>query len=147
MIFLLQIHDIFMFTYLSVQFSYSIVSNSLRPHGQQRARPPCPSPTPRVYPNSYSLSWWGHPTISSSVIPFFFCPQSFPASGSFQISQFFLSGGQSIRASASASVLPVNIQGLFLLGLICLIPLQCMGLSRVFSSSTIQKHQFFSAQP
>ena len=92
------------------------MSNSLRPHGLQHARPPCPSPTPRVYSNSRPLSQWCHPTISSSVIPFYSCLQSFPASGSFQMSQFFASGGQSIGASASASVLPMNIQDWFPLG-------------------------------
>ena len=96
--------------YASVQFSRSVVSNSLRPHGLQHARPPCRLPTPRVYLNSCPLSQWGHPTISSSVIPFSSCPQSFPASGSFQMSQLFESGGQSIGVSASASVLPVNTQ-------------------------------------
>ena len=94
----------------SVQFSHSVVSNSLCPHELQHARPPCPSPTPRVHPNPCSLSRWCHPTISSSVIPFSTCPQSFPASGSFQMSQLFTSGGQSIRVSASASVLPMNTQ-------------------------------------
>ena len=94
----------------TVQFSRSVVSNSLRPHGLQHARPPCPSPTPGVYSNSCLLSQWCHPTISSSVIPSFSCLQSFPASGSFAVSQFFTSGGQSIGASASASVLPMNIQ-------------------------------------
>ena len=94
----------------SVQFSPSVVSNSLRPHEPQHARPPCPSPTPGACPNSCSLSRWCHPTISSSVVPFS-CPQSFPPSGSFQMSQLFVSGGQSIGVSASISVLPVNIQG------------------------------------
>ena len=94
----------------SVQFSRSVMSNSLWPHELQHSRPPCPSPTPRVYPNSCPLSRWGHPTISSSVIPFSSCPQSFPASGSFQISQLFTSGGQSIGVSASASVPPMNTQ-------------------------------------
>ena len=96
----------------SVQFSRSVVSDSLRPHGLQHARPPCPSPTPRVYSNSCPLSRWCHPTIPSSVIPFSSCPQSFPASGSFQMSQFFASGGQNIGVSTSASVLPMNIQDL-----------------------------------
>ena len=93
---------------ISVQFSCSVVSDSLRPHGLQHARPPCPSPTPGVHPNSSPLSWWCHPTISSSVVPFSSCPPSSPASGSFQMSQFFASGGQSIRVSASTSVLPMN---------------------------------------
>ena len=92
------------------QFSHSVVSNSLQTHGPQHARPPCPSPTPRVYPNSGPLSQWCHPTISSSVIPFSSCPQSFPASGSFPKSQLFVSGGQSIGVSPSTSVLPINTQ-------------------------------------
>ena len=129
----------------SVQFS-SVMSNSLQPHGLQHARPPCPSPTPRVYPNSCPLSQWCHPTISSSVIPFFSCIQSFPASGSFQMSQLFTSGGQSIGVSASASVLPVNTQDWSPLGWTGGISLQSKGLSRVFSNTTVQKHQFFSAQ-
>ena len=104
MTFLLQIHDTFMFTYLPVQFSYSVVSDSLQPHGLQQARPPCPSPTPGVYPNSCTLSRWCHPTISSSAGPFSSCLQSFPVPGSFQMSQFFTSGGQNIGVSASASV-------------------------------------------
>ena len=99
--------------YSSVQFSRSVVSDSLQPHGLQHARPPCPSPTPGVYPNSCPLSWWCHPTISSYIIPFFSCLQSFPASGSFPMSQFFTSGGQSIGVSASISVLPMNTQDSF----------------------------------
>ena len=95
---------------LSVQFSRSVVSDSLQPHGLQHTRLPCPSPTPGVHPNPCPLSWWCHPTISSSVIPFSSCLQSFPASGSFQMSQFFTSGSQSIGVSASTSVLPMNIQ-------------------------------------
>ena len=130
----------------SVQFSRSVVSDSLRPHETQQARPPCRSPTPRVYPNSCPLSRWRYPIISSSVIPFSSCPQFFPASGSFQMSQFLTSSGQSIGVSASASVLPVNSQGWFPLGLTGLISLQSKGLSRVFSNSTVQKHQFFGAQ-
>ena len=94
----------------SVQFSCLVMSDSSWPHGPQHARPPCSSPTPRVYSNWSPLSWWCHPTISSSVVPFSSCPQSFPASASFQISQFFASGGQSIGASASTSVIPVNTQ-------------------------------------
>ena len=117
----------------SVQFSHSVVSDSLWPHGLQHARPPCPSPTPGVYSNSRPLSWWCHPTISSSVIPFPSHLQSFPASGSFQMSQFFASGGQSIGVSALASVLPMNIQDWFPLGLTGWISLQFKGLSRVFS--------------
>ena len=104
------------FTLSSVQFSRSVMSNSLPPHGLQHARPPCPSPTPRAYSNSCPLSWWCHPTILSSVIPFSSCLQSFPASGSFEMSQFFTSSGQSIGVSASASVLPMNIQDRFPLG-------------------------------
>ena len=114
-------------------------------HGLQHARLPCPSPTPGVCSNLYPSSWWCHPTISSSVIPFSSCPQSFPASRSFQMSQFFTSGGQSIGVSASASVLLMNIQDWFPLGWTGLI-LQSKGLSRVFSNTTVQKHQFFSAQ-
>ena len=124
----------------SVQFSRSVVSDSLQPHGLQHMRPPCPSKTPRVYSNSCPLSWWCHPTISSSVIPFFSCLQSFPASGSFLLSQFFTSGGQSI--GVSASVFPMNIQDWFLLGWTGWISLQSKGLSRVFNT-TVQKHQFF----
>ena len=112
---------------------------TLRPHGLQHARLPCPSPTPGAYSNSCPLSQWCHPTISASVIPF-----SCPASGSFLVSQFFASGGQSIRASAS--VLPMNIQGWFPLGWTGLISLLSKGLSRVFSNTTVQKHQFFGAQ-
>ena len=101
---------------LSVQFSHSVMSDSLWPHGLQHARLPCPSPTPRAYSNSGPSSQWYHPTISSSVVPFSSCPQSFPASGSFQMSQFFASSGQSIGVSASTSVLPVNMQVWFPLG-------------------------------
>ena len=130
----------------SVQFSRSVMSNSLRPHEPQHARPSCPSPTPRVYPNSCPLSWWCHPTISSSVIPFSSCPQSFPASGSFQMSQLFAWGGQSTGVSASTSVLPMNIQDWSPLRWTGWISLQSKGLSRVFSNTTVQKHQFFGAQ-
>ena len=126
------------------QFSRSVMSDSLRPHGLQDARLPCPSPTPRACSNSCPSSWWCHPTISSSVIPFSSRFHSFLASGSFPMSQFFTSGGQSIGASASASVLPMNIQDWFPLGLIGWISLQSKGLSRVFSNTTVQKHQFFS---
>ena len=128
---------------VSVQFSRSVMSEHLRPHGLHRARPPCPSPTAGAYSNSCLLNWWCHPTISSSVIPFSSCPQSFPASGSFQISQFFTSGGQSIGVSASASVLPMNIQDWFPLGWTGWIFLLFKGLSRVFSNTTIQKHSAF----
>ena len=130
----------------SVKFSHSVMSDSLRPHGLQYARLPCPSPTPRVYSNSCSLSRWCHPIISSSVVPFSSHLQSFPASGSFQMSQFFASGGQSIGVSASASVLPMNIQNWFPLGWTGWISLQSEGLSRIFSNTTVQKHQFFSTQ-
>jgi len=115
-------------------------------HGLQHIRPPCPSPTHRVYSNSRPLSRWCHPTISSSVIPFSSCPQSLPASGSFQMSHLFASGGQSIGVSASTSVLPMNIQDWSPLGWIGWISLQSKGLSRVFSNTTVQKHQFLSAQ-
>ena len=130
----------------SVQFSRSVVSNSLWPHGLQHTRPPCPSPTPRVYSNSCPLSQWCRPTISSSVVPFSSCLQSFPASRSFPMSQFFESGGQSIGVSASASVLPMNVLDWFPLGWTGWISLLSKGLSRVFSNTTVQKHQFFSAQ-
>ena len=119
------------------------MSDSLRPHESQHARPPCPSPTPRVYPNSCPLSRWCHPTISSSVVPFSFHPQSFPASRSFPMSQLFASGGQSIGASASTLVLPIYIQDWSPLGWPGWISLQSKGLSRVFSNTTVQKHQFF----
>ena len=128
------------------QFSRSVVSDSLWPQVLQHTRLPCPSPTPRAFSNSCPLIGWCHPTISSSVIPFSSCLQSFPASGSFSMSQFFASGGQSIGVSASTSVLPMNIQDWFPLGLTDLISLQSKGLSRVFSNTTVQKHQFFSAQ-
>ena len=127
----------------SVQFSRSVVFDSLRPHGLQHARPPCPSPTPRVYSNSCPLSRWCHPTISS-VVPFSSHLQSFPASGSFQMSQFFTSGGQSIRVSAS-TLEGLNIQDWSPLGYTGWISLQSKGLSRGFSNTTVQKHQFFSA--
>ena len=130
----------------SVQFSCAVVSDSLRPRELQHPRPPCPSPTPRVYSNSCPLSQWCHPTISSSLVSFSSHFQSFPASGFFQMSQFFPSGGQSIGVSASASVLPINIQDWFPLGWTGWFSLQSNGLSRVFSSTTVQKHQFFSAQ-
>ena len=130
----------------SVHCSRSVVSESLQPHGLQHTRPPCPSPTPKVYSNSCPLSWWCHPTISFSVVLFFSHLQSFPAPGSFPVSQFFTSGGQSIEVSASASVLPMNIQDWFPLGWTGWISLQSKGLSRVFSNTTFQKHQFFSSQ-
>ena len=124
----------------------SVASNSLWSHGLQHARLPCPSPIPRAYANSCPLSQWCHPTISSSVVPFSSCLQSFPASGSFPMSQFFLSGGQSIGISASTSVLPMNTQDWFPLGWTGWISLQSKGLSRVFSNTTVQKYRFFSAQ-
>ena len=129
-----------------LQFICSVVSDSLRPHGLQHSRPPCPSPTPGVYSNSRPLSWWCHPTISSSVIPFSSCLQSFPASESFQMSQLFTSGGQSIGVTASASVLLMNIQDWFPLGWTGWISLQSKGPSRVFSNTSVQKHQLFSGQ-
>ena len=122
------------------------MSDSLWLHELQHVRLPCPSPTPGVYPNSCPLSWWCHPTISYSVIPFSSCPQSFPASESFQISQLSTSGGQSIWVSASTSVLPMNTEDWSPLGWTNWISLQSKGLSRVFSNNTVQKHQFFSAQ-
>ena len=126
----------------SLQFSRSVLSNSLWPHGLQHARPSCPSPIPRIYSNSCPLSWWCYPTISSSVVPSSHL-QSFPASGTFQMSQFFASGGQSIGVSASASVLPMNTQN-WSLGWTGWISLQSKRLSIVFSNTTVQKHQFFS---
>ena len=129
----------------SIQYR-SVASDSFWLYGLQHARLPCPSPTPGACSNLFPLSRWCHPTISSSVIPFSSL-QSFPASGSFPMSQFFASGGQGIGASASASVLPMHIQGWFPLGLIGLISLLFRGLSRVLSNTTIQKHQFFRAQP
>ena len=128
------------------QFSRLVMSNSLWLYGLQQARSPCPSPTIGVYSNSRPLSWWCHPTISSSVTPFSSCLQSFPACGSFQMSQFFTSGGQSIGASASASVPPMNIQDWYPLGWTCWISLQSKGLSRVFSNTTVQKHQLFGTR-
>jgi len=130
----------------SVQFSLSVMSDSLRPHGLQDTRLPCSSPTPRACSNTCLSSWWCYPTFSSSVVPFFSCLQSFPASESFLMSQLFSSGGQSIGVLGSASVLPINIQDWFPLGLTGLISLQCKGLSRVFSSITVQKHRFFGIQ-
>ena len=127
-------------------FSSSVMSDSLQLQGLQHARLSCPSPCPRTCSNSCPLSWWCHPTISSSVIPFSSCVQSFPASGSLLISWFFTSGGQIIGASASASVLPINIQDWFPLGWTGWISLQSKGLSRVFSNTTVQKHQFFGTQ-
>ena len=130
----------------SVQFSCSVESDSLWPHELQNARPPCPSLTPGVYSNPCPLSRWCHPAISSSVIPFSFCPRPLPASGTFPMSQLFAWGGQSIGVSASAPVLPVNTQDWSPLGWAGWISLQSKGLSRVFSNATVQKHQFFGAQ-
>ena len=124
----------------SVQFSHSVVSDSLQPHESQHARPPCPSPTPGVYSNSCPSSWWCHPAISSSVIPFSSFPQSLPASGSFPMSQLFAWGHQSI------GVLPMNTQDLSPSGWTGWISLQSKGLSRAFSNTIVQKHQFFGAQ-
>jgi len=134
-------------TISSVQFSCSVVSDSLWPHESQDTRPPCPSPIPRVHSNSCPSNWWCHPAISSSVVPFSSCPQSLPASGSFPVSQLFVWGGQSIGVSALASVLPMNTQDWSPLGWTGWISLQSKGLSRVFSNTTVQKHQFFGARP
>ena len=135
------------FPFSSVQFSRSVVSDSLRPHEPHHARPPCPSPTPRVHPNPCPSSRWCHPIISSSVVFFSSCPRSFPASGSFPVSQLFASGDQSIGVSTSTSVLQMNTQDWSPLGWTGWISLQSKGLSRVFSNTTVQKHQFFGAQP
>ena len=131
---------------LRVQFSHSVMSNSLQPHELQHTRPPCPSPNPRVHQNPCLSSRWCHQTISSSVVPFSSCPQSFPASGSFPMSHFFASGDQSIGVSASTSVLPMKTQDWSPLGWTGWISLQSKGLSRVFFNTTVQKHQFFGAQ-
>ena len=127
-------------------FSCSVMSDSLWPHGPQHGRLPCPSPSVGICSNICPLSRWCHPTISSSVIPFSSCLQSFPASGSFLTSQLFATGGQSIEVSVLASVIPMNIQGWFPLGLTGLISLQSKGLSRIISNTTVQKHQFFGTQ-
>ena len=130
----------------AVQFSHSVVHNSLWPQRLQHTRPPCPSPTPGIHSNSCPLSQWCHPAISSSVVPFSSCLQSFSASASFPVSQLFTPGGQSIGASASASVLPMNIRDWSPLGWTGWISLQSKGLSRVLSNTTVQKHQFSSTQ-
>ena len=130
----------------SVQFSCSVMSDSLQPHEPENARPPCPSPTPKVYPNPCPLSRWCHQTISSSVTRFSSCPQSLLASGAFQMSQLLASGAQSIGVSASTSFLPMNTQGWSPLEWTGWISLQSKGLSRVFSNTTVQKHQFFGTQ-
>ena len=135
--------------YLGTSVQFSSVAQcclTLWPHEPQHARSPCPSPTPRVHPNPYPLSQWYHPTISSCSVPFSSCPQSFPASGSFQMTQLFASGGQSIGISALTSALPMNTQDWPSLGWTSWISLQSKGLSRVFSNTTVQKHQFFGAQ-
>ena len=142
----MMVFILFFITIVSVQFSHSVMSNALQSHEPQHTRPPCSSPTPGVHPNPCPLSRWCNPTVSSSAVPFSSCPQSFPASGSFQMSQLIASGGQSIGVSASTSVLPMNIQDWFPLGWTGWISLQSKGLSRVFSNSAVQKHQFFSAQ-
>ena len=131
----------------SVQFSRSVMSNSLRPQESQHTRPPCPSPTPGVHSNSCPSSRWCHPAISSSVVPFSSCPQSFPASESFPMSQLFAWGSQSISVSALASFLPKKYQGWSPLEWTGWTSLQSKGVSRVFSNTTVQKHQFFGAQP
>ena len=130
----------------SVHFSHSVMSDSLPYHESQHARPPCPSPAPGVYPNPCTSSWWCHPAISSSVVAFSSCPQPFPALGSFPMSQLFKWGGQTIGVSASTSVLPMNTQDWPPLGWTSWISLQSKGLSRVFSNTIVQKHQFFGAQ-
>ena len=139
--------DLRLWIYISVQFSYSVMSDSLRPHESQHARPPCPSPTPRVHSGLRPSNQWCHPAISSSVIPFSSCSQSLPASESFPMSQLFAWGGQSTGISALTSFLPKNSQGWSPSEWIGWISLQSRGLSRVFSNTAVQKHQFFSAQP
>ena len=143
--YLVKLQNTTQFHYSSVQFSHSVMSDSLWPHGLQHARLPYPSPTPRVYSNSCPSSGWCSPTISSSVVPFSSCPQSFPASESFPMNQLFALGGQRIGVSASTSVL-LNIQDWFPLWWTDCISLQSKGISRVFSNTTIQKHQFFGTQ-
>ena len=147
MIWIFNIGNFFFFyNRRTVQFSGSVVSDSLQPHEPQHARPPCLSPTPGVHSNPCPLSQWCHPAISFSVVPFSSCPQSFPASRSLQMSQLFASGGQSIRVSAWTSDPPMNIQDWFPLGWTGWISLQSKRLSRVFSNTTVQKHQFFGTQ-
>ena len=132
--------------FFSVQFSRSLISDSLRPHESQHGRPPCPSPTPGVHSDSRPSSQWCHPAISSSVLPFSSCPQALPASESFPMSQLFAWGGQSARVSALASFLPKNTQGWSPLEWTGWISFQSNGLSRVFSNTTVQKYQFFGIQ-
>ena len=134
-------------SFSSVQFSRSVVSGSLRPHESQHARPPCPSPTPGVHSDSRPSSWWCHPAFSSSVVPFSSCPQPLPASESFPMSQLLAWGGQSTGVSALVSFLPKKSQGWSPSEWTGWISLQSKGLSRVFSNTTVQRHQFFSAQP
>ena len=136
-----------LFQFSSVQFSHSVVSNSLQPHESQHARPPCPSPTPGVHPDSRPSNQWWHSAISSSVVPFSSCPQSLPASESFPMSQLFSWGGQSTGVSALASFPPKKSQGWSPSEWTGWISLQSKGLSRVFSNITVQKHQFFGTQP
>ena len=143
---IMQLFSAPLYLYFLLLFSHSVMSDSLLPHGLQHASLPCLSPSPEVCSNSCLLSWWCHPTISSSVAHFS-CPQSFPASRSFPVSRLFPSDSQSIRASASVSVLPMNIQGWFPLGLTSLISCCPLGLSRVFSITTVWMHQFFGTQP
>ena len=142
-----NIIDISSVQFSSVHFSCSVVSNSLRPHESQHTRPPCPSPTPGVHSDLHPSSPWCHPAISSLVVPFSSCPQSLPASESFPVSQVFAWGGQSTGVSALTSVLPKNTQDWSPLERTGWISLQSKGLSRVFSNTTVQNHQFFSAQP
>ena len=137
---------LFIVLFSSVQFSHSVMSNSFRPHESQHTRPPCPSPSPGVHSDSRPLSPWCHPAISSSAVPFSSCPQSLPASESFPMSQLFAWGGQSTGVSALASVLPMKIQDQFPLGWTGWISFLSKGLSRVFSNTAVQKHQFFDAQ-
>ena len=139
--------DLISKSFSSVQFSHSVMSDSLLPHESQHARPPCPSPTPGVHWDSRPSSQWCHPATSSSVVPFSSCPQSLPASDSFPMSQLFAWGGQSIGVLALASVFPMNTQDWSPLGWTGWISLQSKGLSRVFSNTTVQKHQFFGAEP
>ena len=139
-----RVGPVFFMCFSSVQFSRSVVSDSLQSHELQHTRHPCPSQTTGVYSNSCPSSRWCHPDISSSVIPFFSCPQSLPASGSFPMSQYFTWGGQSIGVSASASILPMNTQDWSPLGWTGWISFQSKGLSRVFSNTTVQKHQFLA---
>ena len=143
---IMKIPSLIQFVFSSVQFSCSVMSDSLWPHESQHARPPCPLPTPGVHSDSCPSSQWCHPAISSSVIPFSSCPQSLPASESFPMSQLFAWGGQSTRASAQTLFLPKKSQGWSPSEWIGWISLQSKGLSRVFSNTTVQKHQFFSAQ-